>query len=293
MTIYSASDLLMFKSTNTVNPTTNRKIKPGSKIYKNLQRQLSVLETLLNKVVFVQQRFRYRRYRSLQLRFIRQSVNNHSVDPSSTDPGSTDPISLEPIRMIPPSCVCGIIINNTRHLYHINSIQQLTLNNITTCPLTRHPIPAKTLHYMATVTRAYTRVVPTHDSMDKSMEESIEALTKDVFHEFTLESIYLDHTAFLRLNTTKLKTLHYEWKEMFDKNTTPDQKRSILGTATVFPPVIITDKHQYHRYLVNQLATLLRPLDASLKTLLTYIMLGGLTLVCPQYAHYRQYCFDF
>ena len=283
MTTYSASDLLTFKSTNTINPTTNRKIKIGSKIYKNLEQQLATLETLLHQVVFVQQRYRYRRYRCLQLRFLGHPTHNNS----------TDPVSLELIEMMPQSCVCGIIINHTRHLYNIRSIQQLTLNNITRCPLTRNPIPEETLNYMATVTRAYTRAVPAHDALGAPMDESIEALTKDVFHEFTLKSVYIDHTAFIKLTMDKLKTLHYEWKEMFDKNTTMDQKRKILGTATVFPPIIITDKNQYQMYLIKQLSILLRPIDESMKTLMTYIMLGGLTLVCPQYAHYRQYCFDF
>lgn len=80
---------------------------------------------------------------------------------------------------------------------------------------------------------------------------------------------------------------------MFNKNTTPDQKRKILGTSIVFPPIMVNNKDQYQMYLIKQLAISLRPIDATLKTFMTYIMLGGLTLVCPQYAHYRQYCFDF
>ena len=280
MATYAAHDLLKFQSNKTINPATNRKIKFGSKIYKNLERQLATLERLLHRVIWVQQRYRYLRYRSLQ---------SHFHLPFSANETTRDPISLELLHALPKSCVCGICIDGTPCFYHIKSIHQLVHNNITICPLTRKPIPTNILDNMACVARAYARLVPFHDPAD----DSIGALAKDIFHEFTLESIYLDHTAFLKLNIPKLKTLHYEWKEMFDKNTTADQKQRILGNDTVFPPVVVRTTEQYQRYLIAQLTCLVRPKDASLKTLMTYIMLGGLTLVCPQYSHYRQYCFDF
>lgn len=142
---------------------------------------------------------------------------------------------------------------------------------------------------MGALARAYVAMIPHNTRVD----ESIDALVKDVFHEFTLESIYLDHTVFLSLTLTQLKNLHYEWKDMFEKNTTNEQKISILGQKKCFPPMIIGSIEHYQRYLLTHLATILRPNDPSLKTLTTFIMLGGLTLVCHQYSNYRHYNFDF
>lgn len=280
---YTFAELIQFQHNPAINPTTKRKIKQGSKIYKNLKLQLDRMHLMNQNASFIQQRQRYLQYRSIQTTLkASECINSH------------DPISLEPIGKISSSCLSTISINGVVFGYHIESIVKLVENNTVVCPMTRSPIPKKTLKTLRRLVKAYKSVVtPVHQQ--KSMARMVEAMTKDVFHEFTLESIYLDHTVFLGLKMWQLKNLHYEWMDMFEKNTTLDQKQRILGDAVVFQSIDFTqfNKLQYQHYLLQQAIKILRPCDPSLKTLTTFIMLGGLTLVCPQYAQYRMYAFEF
>jgi len=68
-----------------------------------------------------------------------------------------------------------------------------------------------------------------------------------------------------------------------------------LGNGSVFQPfdMNLSSKAHYQHYLLQQVIKIIRPIDQSLKTLMTFIMLGGLTLVCPQFSHYRMYAFEF
>lgn len=280
---YTFAELTQFQHDSTVNPTTKRKIKHGSKIYKNLKTQLDRMHVISQKASFIQQRHRYLRYRSIQTTLkTNECINSH------------DPISLEPIDKISSSCLSTISINDVAFGYHVESIVKLVENNTVVCPMTRSPIPRKTLKTLHSLVNAYKSVV-TQVRQSKSMADMVEAMTKSVFHEFTLESIYLDHTVFLRLKMWQLKNLHYEWMDMFEKNTTLDQKDRILGNTVVFQGVDYTqfNKLQYQHYLLQQVIKILKPRDPSLKTLTTFIMLGGLTLVCPQYSQYRMYSFEF
>lgn len=282
MHTYTPLELLKFKQTHTVNPSTNRRIKVGSKIYKNLERQLVQFECQSLSAVFIQQWYRYRRFRAIQLVHFGYSNDNDCIN-------KIDPISQEPLTSMPTGSICYVKCNTQTVGYHAESIKQLLHNNTTICPLTRVTIPSETLLHMGALARAYSAIILDNTPAD----DSIEALVKNVFHEFTLESIYLDHTVFLSLTMSQLKNLHYEWKDMFEKNTTNQQKLSIVGQKKSFPPFTITSIDKYQRYLLTQLVTILRPNDSSLKTLVTFIMLGGLTLVCPEYSHYRHYNFDF
>lgn len=283
MQTYSFTDLKQFKNKPTHNPVTKRKIKNGSKLYNNLQRQLVRMQAMEQGALLVQQLYRYRRYRTIQSTFTTHDCIN-----------SQDPISLEPIDRIPSSCLCCIPIKDILFGYHIESITKLIDNGSIKCPLTRVPIDPNTLCKMHTLVKAY-KALMTPDCQHESITTIVEAMAKDVFHEFTLESIYLDHTVFLNLKIGQLKNLHYEWMDMFAKNTTVDQKRRVLGNRVIFQPFDFnrSSKAQYQHYLLQQVIKIIRPIDASMKTLVTFIMLGGLTLVCPQYSHYHMYAFEF
>lgn len=283
MQTYSFAELTQFKTKPTHNPVTKRKIKNGSKIYNNLQRQLVIMQAMDQSALFVQQLYRYRHYRSIQKTFTTHNCIN-----------SQDPISLESIDCIPSSCLCCIPIKDVLFGYHIESIAKLLDNGTIQCPMTRVPIDPNTLCKMHTLVKSY-KALMTPDCSHESIITVVEAMAKDVFHEFTLESIYLDHTVFLNLKMWQLKNLHYEWMDMFAKNTTPEQKHRVLGNGIVFQPFDfnLASKAQYQHYLLQQVIKILRPIDASMKTLVTFIMLGGLTLVCPQYSHYRMYAFEF
>lgn len=285
--------LLHFKFNKNLNPFTNRKIKPGGAIYKKLEKALLKLELSCR---FIQHYYRYFKYKKLKHINEAQCVNILIKN-------DKDPISLDDVDTIPYHLSCYININNNVYKYHINSVIHLRNNNIQVCPFTRDKfVISSNLEKLIQQLGYFQQKV---NKQDPYLKTSVDELAKDIFHDFTLESIYLDHTHFINLPLFKLQRLHYEWKDMFNSNTTTEQKRRILGydsynipnyerhAQLVFPTHVFTNIDDYRKYLIQQMCLIMRPFDPSLKTFTTFIILGGLTLVCPEYSHYKHFTFDF
>ena len=123
---------------------------------------------------------------------------------------------------------------------------------------------------------------------ERTDEEKINNYAFDVFQKFSIISIFVDHQWFLKLKSDKLDKLNYELGDFYDKNVDDENKilmvppdgKAFDKSKSNFSDLDLLEKRQY--LLENIDKVISSSEDSSMKTLGSYLMLGGLGVVCKE-----------
>jgi len=262
---YTRGELIKWKRSKLTNPHTNRKIKKDGKIYNKLE------ECYLD-------------------------IYPLNLDPlDSVD--DKDPISLTIFwtfnkskkNLIYSNPENLIIYKDDRDLcrcFERSSLEHLKSHKITKHPITDEKIPDK--------------IMDSVDIIDISSNKSIEDKALEVFQLFTKISIFIDYTNFINLDLIQLQKLYYEIKDFYTKNisNTDREKINSDNNALIFSIDIsdfnAMDKEDAQGFLLMNIKLLLEYENTTLKYMINYIILGGLSLVIPEIKdNYPSYSFSF
>jgi hypothetical protein len=110
-------------------------------------------------------------------------------------------------------------------------------------------------------------------------DEGIKHFATSVCQLFSSQSIYIDEAAFISLTHTQLVTLVSELKDMFSQNFSEAQRRELGDAPFSAPPA--TARGVQH-YVLRETQRVVRASSGTLRTLVLYVLLGGLAVVSSQ-----------
>lgn len=230
-----------------INPKTKRKIKKGGKIYKSFA------------------------YININNLYIKETID------------SKDPISLNDF-WIEKNGIKQIVYNNINNLvfyvdssnkirgFEKESLSYMLGYNIKTHPITNEIIP----DYV------FNNIVPLKviDETNKTIND----IAFDIFQLFNNQSIFIDHTLFLKLNKDKLLKLYYETKEFYINNLSNEQRNEISNNAFQLTKDNLSEKNisDIQKYILQTMKTLLECNIENYKFMISYILVGGLSIVIKE-----------
>jgi len=176
--------------------------------------------------------------------------------------------------------------NDMVRCFEKESLEHLKAHKITKHPITGDDIPLDILNSIIDIELSTTRT-----NKQKALE---------VFQLFTNISIFIDYNSFIELNDEKLKKFYFETKDFYYKNIDTknrikidnDDGKNIFSKDTEKFNNLSVNKKQ--EYLLDNLQLLLQVTDDTLKFMINYILVGGLSIVIPQIRKdYPDFCFNF
>ena len=256
-------ELILWKRNKNINPRTNRKITNKGKIYK-----------------------------LLQISYSDNFSNNYDPLDSLDD---KDPVTLELFWLIENNTKKLVYkdldnlvyykdkLNNVR-CFEKTSLEHLKAYNITKHPVTGDEIPEDIFNLISNI--------------PLESNKTIEQKALEVFQLFTYLSIFIDYNLFVELNDTKINKLYYETKDFYYENISINDREKIEQGTKIFSKAINVFNElsldEKKDYLLCDIKKLLQVEDESLKFMINYIVLGGLSIVIPQIKNdYPDFCFSF
>lgn len=275
--------IIAFNLNKSINPKTKRKIKKGGKIYTSLEEQLKKTEPLITLIQKIIRGYciksSYRKISTYQDTNLKGKIVN-----------STDPISMNDLSIL----FIKFPIDQDRFIaYELETFQMMVKRKMYMCPITRTQYTDQDIESNIKVLKSFINLGLTINYEEKIILD-VKKLAQEVFHDFEICNIYLDVKVFLKLNIIKLKNLHFELKDLYYKNTSVQQRNQISDRILFIEENDFTnDLTIFQSYLLENIQCIINPIDSSLKLFGIYLILGGLTLICPEYKEYKNYIFDF
>ncbi len=166
------------------------------------------------------------------------------------------------------------------------SLEHLKAHKITQHPITGDDIPINVLNTIINI--------------ELKTDRTIKQKALEVFQLFTNISIFIDYNSFIELSDEKLKKFYYETKDFYYENIDIENRIKIdkndgnnIFSKNIgeFNNLTLNKKQEY---LLDNLQLLLQVTDETLKFMINYILVGGLSIVIPQIRKdYPDFCFNF
>ena len=176
--------------------------------------------------------------------------------------------------------------NDMVRCFEKESLEHLKAHKITKHPITGDDIPLDILNTTIDIELKTTRT-----NKQKALE---------VFQLFTNISIFIDYNSFIELSDEKLKKFHFETKDFYYENINTENRIKIDKDDgnNIFSKDIVEFNNlsldEKQEYLLYNLQLLLQVTDDTLKFMINYILVGGLSIVIPQIREdYPDFCFNF
>lgn len=173
--------------------------------------------------------------------------------------------------------------DNILRCFEIESLRYLKTFNIFNHPITRKPIPLDIFDNINIIT------------IDNSNID-IDLLALDAFQGLINSSVFIDYRLFLTLDKTELLKLYYELKDFWIKNFNEEERIIISQNNNILSKtnnnLINMEFIDIQRYILNQIILLLNQDNYQYKNMITYIILGGLSVVIHEIRD-DYYNFDF
>ena len=189
-----------------------------------------------------------------------------------------DPISLELFwtevdgikKMVYPNLNNLYIYreNNIVHCFENTTLQYMKYYNTLYHPITREKLPLNIFDNMKDI--------------KSTIEDSISLITKtkNVFNLLTNISIFIDSDLFIKLKDKEVDKLYFETYSFYNENINVSIKNE-LNTFT-HPPITFYKIEDKKMYLLDCYMKLLNSEIESIKYMICYIVVGGLSIVIPK-----------
>jgi len=273
----SHSELIKWKSNQTINPRTNKNITKKGKIYKYLQDRYNI------------------EFHKLELS---DKLNDKEPIYSLIDSvDDKDPISLaifwveeEGNKKIIYSDISSLILYKDSHnlirCFERETLEYLKAYNINKHPVTLDDIPEYVINKIEAI------------NLDENKKtQTLNDMALEIFQKFSSLSIFIDSELFMNLDKEKLIKFNYEIKDVYKQNFNHEQLKEI-SNKILFPKSnnelekMPIDKIK--KYLLLEINVLLSVKKEELKYMCNYILVGTLSIVIPIIKEmYPDFCFSF
>jgi len=297
-----------------INPRTKRKIKKTSPIYKYLNNQYNMIKDTIDdkkedEDVIIDEKSdtsnEMDHDSKIDVKLILNKVQNY-LGPANGDHllscDNKDPITQEDIWIredgvkiksdeIPSYKLFSYSdTDNIIRCFNIETIINMINNDCIAHPITGIDMDIESIKRATEMYKILKdNNVINEKSDDRSEEEKVNSYAFDVFQKFSIISIFIDHQWFIKLNKKDLEKLNYELQDFYDQNVTEENKLLMVppeGKAFAITKSEFSSKYnelEMKKYLLENIDKVISSSeDESMKTLGSYIMIGGLAVVCKE-----------